>query len=86
MQISKFRFDQQPYEVLVMVGSESIKNPICGTDSLRHGLKHCGTTNCDGSELLYDLKTKYLDTYHQLEDVQPTTFDKACKGKNQNEK
>ena len=79
MQISKFRFDQQPFEVLVMVGSESIKDPICGTDSLRHGLKHCGTPDCDGSELLFDLKTRYLDSYHQLKDIEPTTFEKACK-------
>ena len=64
-----------------MVGTDSIKDPICGTESLRHGLRYCKTPHCDGPELLYDLKTKYLSSFHQLKHIQPTTFKKACQGK-----
>ena len=81
MQVSSFIVNEQAFEMLVMVGTDSIKEPICGTNRLKHGLKYCGTTDCDGPELLYDLKTKYLDTIDNFKDVQPTTLEKACKGK-----
>ena len=80
MLISKLELEEKSFEVLVMVGTDSIKDPICGTESLRHGLQYCKTANCDGPELLYDLKAKYLDSFYQLKYVQPIRFEKACQG------
>ena len=81
MLIARWKLEGKLHEIIVMVGTDTIRDPICGTDNLRHGLKYCKTPNCDGPELLYDLKTKYLNSYDQLKHIQPTTFKKACQGK-----
>ena len=80
MQIAKFKLEGKVCEPIVLVGSDSIKDPKCGTSCLKHGKQFCGTPKCDGSELLYDLKSKYLDSFDGLKDVKPTSFAKACKG------
>ena len=81
MLISSLKLEGKHCEVLVIVGADSIKDPTCGTSSPKHGLKYCGKQDCEGSELLYDLKTKYLDSVYLFKDVQPTTFEKSCKSK-----
>ena len=78
MLISSLKLEGKHCEVLVMVGADSIKDPTCWTSSPKHGLKYCGKQDCEGSELLYDLKTKYLDSVYLFKDVQPTTFEKSC--------
>ena len=80
MLISSLKLNGKDFEVMVIVGADSIKDPICEKSTLKHGLNHCGKQDCEGSELLYDLKTKYLNSYSQLEDVEPLSFEKACKG------
>ena len=67
--------------MIVMIGAEFIKDPICGKLTNKHGLNHCGTKSCEESELIYDLKTKYLGNFDHLRDVQPISFEKACEGK-----
>ena len=81
MLISSLKLKGKDCETLVIVGAASIKDPKCNQTTLKHGLNHCGKQDCEGSELLYDLKTKYLASFDFLKEVQPTTFDKACKSK-----
>ena len=80
MLISSLKLEGKGCEVMVIVGADSIKDPKCNNSTLKHGLNHCGQQDCEGSELLYDLKTKYLDSLDLLKDVQPTTFKTAFKG------
>lgn len=80
MQISNFKLRDKAYQAMVLVATDSIKDPICGKTSLKHGWKHCGTPNCDGPELLYDLKTKYLGSLSHCNDITVTTLEKACQG------
>ena len=70
------------FEAMVLVGTESIKDPICGKSTQKHGLNYCGTINCEESELMYDIKTKYLGNFDYLRDIQPISFEKTCKRKN----
>ena len=82
--VSSFRLKGEELEPLFLVGSDSIKDhPICGKSVSRHGLNYCGTKNCEESELLFDLKNKYLINFggQQLKQIQPTTLNKACQGK-----
>ena len=81
MLISSLKLEDTNCEVMVIVGADSIKDPTCGTSSPKHGLNYCGKQDCEESELLYDLKTKYLGSFDQLKHVQPTSFEKACAGK-----
>ena len=81
MLISSLKLEGKEFEVMVIVGAESIKYPICGKSTQKHGLNHCGTKGCEESELIYDLKTKYLGNFDRLNDVQPISFEKACKSK-----
>ena len=69
MQISSFMLRQKPFDALILVGADSVKESICGKAGLKHGLRYCGTPNCDGPELLHDLKTKHLDTLHFVKQV-----------------
>lgn len=80
MQVSAFKLKDIDFEVMVVVGTDSINEPKCKQKTLKHGLNYCGTQGCEGSELLYDLKAKYLDTFDYFKDVQPTSFKKACEG------
>ena len=80
MQISHFKLKGKDFEVMVLVGTDSIQEPKCKQNTVKHGLNYCGTQGCEGSELLYDLKTKYLDTFDHFKDVQPMPFVKACEG------
>ena len=57
MLISSMKLKGKDFEVKVIVGAKSIKDPICGNSTLKHGLNYCGTKNCEESELIYDLKT-----------------------------
>ena len=81
MLISSLKLEGKDCETLMIVGAPSIKDPKCDQTSLKHGLNYCGKQDCEGSELLYDLKTKYLASFDSLKDVQPTTFEKPCKSK-----
>ena len=81
MQLANLKLRGKKLNALVLVGTDSIKDPICGTGSLKHGLQYCGTADCDGPELLYDLKTKYLQPFELVKHIVPTTFEKACKSK-----
>ena len=81
MLISSLKLEGKDCETLVIVGASSIKDPKCNQTSLKHGLNYCGKQGCEGSELLYDLKTKYLDSLDFFKNVQPTTFEKACMSK-----
>ena len=81
MQLSDFKLKGKDFDVMALVGTDSIKDPKCNQTSLKHGLNHCGKQDCEGSELLYDLKTKYLDSVDLFKNVQPITFEKACDGK-----
>ena len=78
MLISSLKLKGKHCETLVIVGAASIKDPKCDQTTLKHGLNYCGKQDCEGSELLYDLKTKYLDSIYLFKDVQPTTFEKSC--------
>ena len=81
MLISSLKLKGKDFEVMAFVGADSIKDPTCGKSTLKHGLNHCGKQGCEESELIYDLKTKYLGNFRQLDHVQPTSFKKACAGK-----
>ena len=78
MLISSLKLKGKNCELMVIVGADSIKDPTCGTSALKHGLNYCGKQDCEESELLYDLKTKYLSSFSNLEHVLPTSFEKAC--------
>ena len=78
MLVSSLKLKGTNCKVLVIVGADSIKDPTCGTSALKHGLNYCGKQDCEESQLLYDLKTKYLGSFCNLEHVQPTSFEKAC--------
>ena len=80
MLVSALKLECKSLEVFVLVGANSIKYPICGNSTSKHGLNYCGVKDCEESELIYDLKTRYLANFDQLKDVQPTSFEKACKG------
>ena len=81
MLISSLKLKGKEFEVMVIVGAESIKDPICGKSTLKHGLNYCGANNCEESELIYDLKTRYLGNFNQLRNIQPISFDRACERK-----
>ena len=81
MLISSLKLKDTNCEVMVIVGADSINDPTCGTSSPKHGLNYCGKQDCEESELLYDLKTKYLAPFDQLKHVQPISFEKACASK-----
>ena len=69
-------------EAMFFVGTDLVKDPICGKSTLKHGLNHCGTRYCEESELLFDLKNKHLKYIgNHSEQIKPTTLNKACKGK-----
>ena len=80
MWVSSLKLAKKDFDVRMMVGTDSIKDPICGETALKHGLDYCGKSECEESELIYDLKTKYLDNFGQLAHIQPTSFKKACAG------
>ena len=65
----------------MIVGADSIKDPICGKPIQKHGMNYCGTKWCEESELIYDLKSKYLGNFDQLKNVLPISFEKACRRK-----
>ena len=81
MFISSLKLKDKDFEAMLIVSAKSIKDPICGKSTQKHGLNYCGTINCEESELIYDFKTKYLGNFDHLKDVQPISFEKACKGK-----
>ena len=81
MLTSSLKLKGKDFEVMVIVGAESIKDPICGKSTQKHGLNYCGTQNCEESELIYDLKTKYLGNFDHRRNVQPISFEKTCKRK-----
>ena len=58
-----------------IVGADSIKDPICEKSTDKHGLNYCGTKGCEESELIYDLKTRYLGNFEQIRNVQPISFE-----------
>ena len=82
MMFSSFKLKGKELEPLFLVGSDSVKDPICGKSASRHGLNYCGTKNCEESELLFDLKNKYLINFggQQSKQIQPSTLNKACNG------
>jgi len=81
MWVSSLKLKSEDFDVMVIVGADSIKDPTCGKSTLKHGLNYCGKQDCEESELIYDLRTKYLGKIRQLEHIQPTSFKKACAGK-----
>ena len=81
MLVSSFRVRKKELETLFLIGTDSIKDPICGKSVRRHGLNYCGTKDCEESELLYDLKNKHLVHFGpKLNHIQPTTLNKIFKG------
>ena len=80
MWASSKKLEGSDYEVLVIVGTDLIKGPTCGKSTLKHGLNYCGKQNCEESELIHDLKRKYLVNFENLEHVHPISFKRACEG------
>ena len=80
MLISSLKLKGKDFDVMAIVGTDSIRDPICKKSSQKHGLNYCGAKGCEESELIYDLKTKHLGNFDHLKDVQPISFEKACKG------
>ena len=81
MLISSIKLKGDDFEVMAVVGADSIKDPTCGKSSPKHGLNHCGKQDCEESQLLHDLKSKYLGKFEELKQVRPKSFQKACDGK-----
>ena len=81
MLISSLKLKSKDCEVMVIVGADSIKDPTCRKLTPKHGLNYCGKQDCEESQLLHDLKTKYLDNFEGITHVQPKSFQKAYEGK-----
>ena len=81
MLVSSFKLQHKEFEVYVLVGSDSIKDPKCGKSTSRHGMNYCGVKDCEESELIHDLKERYLEKFDHLKNCQPTSLEKAFKGK-----
>ena len=81
MLISSLKLKSKDFEVMMIVAADSIKDPTCGKSTQKHGLNYCGKQDCEESQLLHDLKTKYLDSFDQLGHIQPTSFENACASK-----